>query len=44
MTLAKLTNANNIRRLFCFTHARALTGDVLTHAWIDGNDQAQLLI
>ena len=44
LTLAKVTNADNIRRLFYFTHAGALTGDVLTHPWIDGNEQTQILI
>ena len=43
-TLAKITKAENFRRLFYFTHTAALGGDVLAQHWIDGNEQPQLLI
>ena len=43
--LCTITRATNVRGLFYFAHADALhAGDILTHAWIDGNGQPQTLI
>ena len=42
--LQELTTARNIRRIFYFSTVDALATDVLTHQWIDGNGEPQLLI
>ena len=45
LALANLTTATHLRQLFYFAHAQELAaGNVLAHAWIDGNGQTQTLI
>jgi hypothetical protein len=42
--LQELTTAKHIRRIFYFATIDALATDILTHQWIEGNGEPQLLI